>query len=284
MKWGEKMNSLSIPSGFLNNAVIILDCLGSKDLQTGKNLYESIEKHTGLQHSPLIKRCQIGTAAELLGALDKIRLKAEKGLKPIIHIEAHGGAEAGIGVGDTQECVSWNDLVGALGKINKATKNNLGVVMASCFGLHAISEIQISVPAPYYFLIGCDKEILAMDIDRRMEPFYHELLSTGSLNDAMKKVEDRFQQFHAERYFYISFGKYILKGCVGKAREERIMRLTQEVAGGGNRRTRRRVSASARKMTRPTEATFTKYADKFLHGRITVTFREFIRFISSGHN
>ncbi len=57
----------------------------------------------------------------------------------------HGSADDGVEIAATGELVPWDTVVDALRRINKATGNNLEVVAAVCFGLHAIRETIITV-------------------------------------------------------------------------------------------------------------------------------------------
>lgn len=277
------MNTLTVPSTFQNNAIFILDCLGSSDLPTGRHLFEALDALPQTTLKPLIQYWKLQNPAELYFALEWIKAACRQiGVKPIIHFEAHAGANAGIGIGDQQHLVSWLDLARRLREINIETRNNLGVVMAACFCLYAIESIRITEPTPFYFLIGSEQLVSAPYLDMRMEQFYLELCKTGSLNQAMTKVDDQFKQFHAERMFYVGFGRYLRAGCMGEGRQHRIERLMSEIKRARNRKQRRRVAKSAAEMTRPSPRVFRKYANLFLHSRVTVSYSEFLAFIKRG--
>ncbi|GHU36398.1 hypothetical protein AGMMS50256_32940 [Betaproteobacteria bacterium] len=177
--------------------------------------------------------------------------------------------------------VSWAELASYLGKINKATKNNLGVVMASCFGLYAIKAIKITEPSPFYFLIGSDEKVLAGEIDSVMKKFYRVLFQSCSLQIAMKEVDEKFKQFHVEKMFCIVFGNYISQQCIGKGRNSRIENLLSElVRNGMPRENLRSYRKQLKQLVKSNKADFDKYANLFMHGRYSITYEELYAFVA----
>lgn len=277
------MNALTFDSLFSNNAVYILDCLKSSELQTARHLFEEISDLRYETETPYCKIVRITSSAKLFSELDDIRKLCLEGVKPIIHIEAHGGMTSGITVGDNQEQVSWAALSNALGKINNATKNNLGVVMAGCFGLYAIKPIKISEPSPFYFLIGSENEVTAGEIDEAMKKFYRALFQSSSLENAMKQVDERFKQFHVEKMFCVSFGRYIKQQCIGSGRAARVDKLLSELVKDGmppNRENLRKTRKKLKQLVKPSKASFEKFANLFMHGRYSITYEQLYAFVT----
>jgi hypothetical protein len=276
------MHALTFDSGFSNNAVFILDGLKSSELQTAKHLHDELLDLAYTTTTPYCSIFRIGTRAELFSVLEEIKKYCVEGIKPIIHIEAHGRKDSGIAVGDNQEVVSWIELSACLGKINKISKNNLGVIMAGCFGLYAISSIKITQPTPYYFLIGSDDEVKAGEIDEVMKRFYRVLFQSSSLRLSMEQIEERFKQFHAERFFCISFGRYIKRACLGKGRATRVENLVSGAIERGtprNRENLRKLRKHAKQSIKPSKATFDRYAKIFMHGRYAITYEQLYAFV-----
>ena len=120
------MRVLNYNSVFSNNAVFILDGLKSTDLQTARHLDEELSDLSHTTQTPYCSMVRVGSRSELFAALEEIRQYCLEGVKPIIHIEAHGCKDFGIAVGDNQEKIGWGELNGVLGNINTITKNNLG--------------------------------------------------------------------------------------------------------------------------------------------------------------
>lgn len=217
-------------------------------------------------------------------ALDQIRGLCVEGIRPIIHIEAHGGKNTGIVLGDNEEKVSWAVLATHLRRINEATTNNLGVVMAGCFGLYAIQPIKITKPSPFYFLIGSDEKVSAGEIDDVMKNFYRVLFQSNSLQTAMNEVDERFKQFHVEKMFCVAFGRYIKQQCIGKGRQARVEKLLSGLVENGMPRNRENLRSSRKKLkqlVKPSKAAFEKFANVFMHGRYAITYEQLYAFITS---
>lgn len=278
------MNILTFDSRFSNNAVYILDGLKSTELQTAKHLYEELSDLKYETEIPYCSIVSIASRVELFFALDQIREYCIKGIKPIVHIEAHGGKSTGIFLGDKEEQVSWDELVSHLGKINETSKNNLGVVMAACFGLYAIQPIKITKPSPFYFLIGSDERISGGDIDNVMKNFYRVLFQSSSLQTAMKEVDEKFKQFHVEKMFCVAFGRYIKQQCVGKGRRARVEKLLSDLVEKGMPRNRENIRNSRQKikqLVKPSKILFDRYANLFMHGRYSITYEQLYAFVTS---
>lgn len=278
------MRALIFDSVFSNNTVFILDGLMSSDLQTARHLNEELKDLAYKTDTPYCSLIRIGSRSELFLILDQIRSQCDEGIKPIIHIEAHGDENEGIAVGDNQERVSWGELVAALGKINETTKNNLGVVMAGCFGLYAIRPISITKPSPFYFLIGSDTKISAGQIDEVMKNFYRDLFNSNSLQIAMKQVDEQFKQFHVEKMFCVSFGRYIKQQCMGQGRNNRVEKLLSELVVGGipnNKESLINSRKALKRLIKPSKATFERFAKVFMHGRYAITYEQLYAFISN---
>jgi len=275
----------SFSSRFSNNAVIVIDALVESDFQTARHLADDLAPLTLSDGSPYCRYHKVSTVQELLNYLGSIEIECKKGLKPIIHFEAHGSQDAGIQVGEVGEWLNWNQLSEALITINVITKNNLGIVMASCFGFYMISSITIEKPSPFYFLIGSERTVEAGHIDDVMGRFYRKLFDLRSLDDAMTEVQEQFRQFHSERFFCIAFGKYLKKACIGKGASTRSERLLTEVMASGipksreNLRKFRRIAKNLITSSENQRNAFIRTAQYFLHGKVPMSFDEFERFV-----
>jgi len=280
-----KSNEFLFTSQFSNNAVIILDALSDTDLQTARRLSDDLLCLTLSDGTPYCRYVRIESADELLDALETIRHECERNLKPIIHFEAHGSKEEGLQIGASGEYVSWQEISDQLVKINSITKNNLGIVMAACFGLYAISPIKLTSKAPFYFLIGASNDVSAGYIDEAMCRFYRKLFDLRSLDDAMTEVDNEFKQFHSERFFCVSFGKYIRRACMGRGAANRVERLVSKVFDSGtprNRENLRKIRRSAKTFVKSSQRqhdAFARLARNFLHGRVSMSFEDFENFV-----
>lgn len=277
------MTGLTFDSRFSNNAVYILDGLKSSELQTAKHLYEELIDLKYEIETPYCSIVSVSSRAKLFSELDQIQYRCTAGIRPIIHIEAHGGINTGIVLGDNEEQVTWAELAKCLGKINEVTTNNLGVVMAGCFGLYAIQPIKITKPSPFYFLIGSDEKVSAGEIDDVMKKFYRVLFQSNSLQTAMNEVDERFKQFHVEKMFCVAFGRYIKQQCIGKGRSARVEKLLSELVDNGmpsNRENLRNSRKKLKQLVKPSKAAFEKFAKVFMHGRYAITYEQLYAFVT----
>lgn len=275
---------LSITSRFSNNALIIVDALRKSDLQTAIHLRDVVQDATSESHPGYCQYRRVTSGSEFHSFLDEINEGVKNGMRPILHIEAHGDKDLGIQISASGETIPWQTLLPKLQTINKNSKNNLGVVMAACYGLHAIRRLNFMEPSPFYFLVGSEEGVSAGYIDDSMKDFYLELNRTNSLDNAMRKVDKNFKQFHAEKFFYVMFGKYMKRHCMGAGGQRRVERLLTGLRERGvvtNGDTMRAFRRCAKSFVRNPKQAFHKYASVFLHGRISVRYAELEKFIRS---
>jgi len=225
---------------------------------------------------------KVESSSEFFEVLEQINEQTKEGLRPILHFEAHGDKDLGLQIAVTGENISWSSLLIMPQKINKNTKNNLGVVMAACFGLNAIKPLQILQPCPFYFLIGADEPVEAGYIDEVMKLFYLELNQKKSLDCAMNKIDPQFEQFHVEKFFLVTFAKYMKNYCMGAGAKQRVENLLTGVVEKGivhNRVTLRIMRKNAKIFLRSPKRAFNEYSSRFLHGRKSITFEDFQQFV-----
>lgn len=273
--------ALSFTSHFSNNTLIIIDALGEDDLQTGIHLRDDMRDATEVSRPGYCQYFKVESESHFFTVLEKINEHTKNGFRPILHIEAHGDKDSGIRIAASGEFVSWSKLLPKLQEINGNSKNNLGVVMAACFGLNALRPLRIEDPCPFYFLIGSEFEVPAGYIDDALKEFYIELNRQNSLDDAMMKIDAKFRQFHAEKFFFVTFAKYMKNACMGAGAQRRVERLLTEVVQSGsitNRATLRTLRKNAKAFVRLQEHAFNKLSSRFLHGRKSISYEKLRQF------
>lgn len=107
------------------NSIYVLESLRLGDAKTGEDLYDTVIFPGKVRQEDMYTVfVQIPTRKILIERLILIAQAAERANhRPIIHIEAHGGAD-GIEL-TSGEYVSWRDLIPIFTRINIACKNNL---------------------------------------------------------------------------------------------------------------------------------------------------------------
>ncbi|PEH80351.1 hypothetical protein [Burkholderia gladioli] len=281
------ISDLRFTSNFLNSHVFIIDGLTTGELQTGRQLYDDLlDLGYNEAGSASVEYRRVASSGEVLQALEEIVEYARLGCKPIIHFECHGDADGGLQVGGSRDMVSWESIEPLLRRINLASKCNLGVVMAACYGLYAITPLKIHRPTPFYFLIGPQDEVTAGALRNEMPAFYRTLFRTENLDAALASVPS-CRLYHAERFLAVSFGRYLKRGCIGNARLKRVENvLTQLVLGGGvQNRAQMRTARKVLKQRTKADAngpTFTRYAGTFLAGRsCSFTFEQLLLWVTA---
>ncbi|KAB0650288.1 hypothetical protein [Burkholderia diffusa] len=275
-------------SNFLNSHVFIIDGLTFGELQTGRQLYEDLlDLGYNEATSAAVEYRRVASSGELLQALGEIAEYARLGCKPIIHFECHGDADEGLQIGDSRDTVSWEAIEPLLRRINLASKCNLGVVMAACYGLYAITPLKIHRPTPFYFLIGPQDQVTAGTLRQEMSAFYQTLFRTGNLDAALACVPS-CHPYHAERFLAVSFGKYLKRGCIGDARLKRVETVLTQLIWGGGIQNRSQMRAARKVLKQRTKAdangpAFTRYAKTFLAGRsCSFTFEQLLLWVKAG--
>lgn len=164
-----------------------------------------------------------------------IQLAKETNDKPILHIETHGYDDAsGIVFADGSDCL-WSDLKPLLVELNEATKFNLLVCFASCFGAWSLGMIRPMDPAPCWGLIGPSESTNGPELLGGFRAFYRPLLvdqdadagtqalTSWSLNDGYFLVEI------AENWFYKLIDGYLKKDCTKERISERAKLIHSKI-------------------------------------------------------
>jgi hypothetical protein len=272
--------ALHLSSGLTVNSLIWISSLEPNERGTTDRVHDDLQPYfvsIGLPFHSVEPK----STSELLAALDAITKRAKDGLRPMIHFDTHGSKRDGLYIAASHEFVSWQRLVDRLRPINVATGNNLCVVSAACFGLHAITAISIGSPAPFFALIAPENTVSFGFVERRTVPFYEAVFRGLNVVSAHEQnLAPDFKLFLCEKMLLVGLTKYVRNYCMGKGREKRIEELlTQAVAVGlpntpENRQLARR---TAKKHIRPDQALIDRYVQTFLVGKkIDVTINEIV--------
>lgn len=252
---------------FVNGAVYIIDGIGGAARST---VDELLDINYTRPHGRAIVRFQVEDGGDLRIALSKIEDAARQGCAPIIHFECHGHPEQGLQLGNAM--FSWSSLEPMLRRINVACAGNLGVVMAVCYGLLAITPVRITRPAPFLFLIGSESEVKQGRLKDELPKFYSTMFSTGSLEKALECLPS-CRPFHAEILLAIGFGKFLRRTGFGRGRrehiEEKITLARYRLGGYVDENTLRLIRAEAKESTSlvARKAMFTDMSQYFLVGK-----------------
>lgn len=160
-----------------------------KTNKTGRRLYEDL-KLINIQKGRDIDTAYLEAKnkEEFIAILIQLKQDAEKGKWPILHIECHGLEDkSGISLANG-DCIEWAELKPYFTALNVATECNLLVVMAACYGGYMVELVQPIGRAPFLAMISLTKEILPEEILTPLTAFYTELLTSLSLDNAIREL------------------------------------------------------------------------------------------------
>jgi hypothetical protein len=172
----------------------------------------------------LFEKVEPRTAAELFEFLNRLEKRAKAGLRPIIHLDTHGGQADGLYIAESEEFVPWQELVDRLRPINMATENNVCVVSAACFSLHTIMNLDIKAPTPFFVMFAPPREVTFGFIEDKTFAFYEDVfLSRDVMGAHERHLAPKLEQYHCQRLLLKSLGGYIQgnrvngRGAIGSA-------------------------------------------------------------------
>lgn len=264
------------------NRIYIVSSIRSDDYQTAKRLHEDLLALHVANKSPEIHFIQVATVQELQGVLHTIKRDCELGAVPILHIECHGNQDSGLELA-SGESASWQWFVNRCREINISCGNSLGLVLAACFGLYVIKPIKLDARTPFAYVIASDSEVSAGSIDDKMVPFYRNLFETASMDSALAILGEEFKPFYADKFLVLTLAKYIRRGCMGRARDQRREDLISDAIGRGvpnTKANRKAMRKLFKDQVTPRPALLHEYAERFLGRRCSVTFPELMSFVS----
>lgn len=124
---------------------------------------------------------------------------------PYIHFELHGCKE---GFELSGNVVQWESLKGPLVKINKITKNNLFISVASCYGAYLFRILSLREPCPFFGYIGPEDTIFPMELEINFTAFFETLLQEESFDKAIGSLNSTLSQMNSDQ-------KYSFLSCYG---------------------------------------------------------------------
>jgi len=278
------MAELRVDISFTNNMVLILDCLPSDEMQTGKHLFEALRDLPDIKLTGYCNYLKVASRSEFVEALAKVLRLCEKNW-PILHIEAHGDEQSGLLVGGNEsEAFAWDDLANFARECNAACGHNFGLVLASCHGRYLESRVRATEGAPFHFLVSFEGKILAGDAERHMVRFYSMLFRTASIDESFGVLPPEASVFRSHEYFLREYGRHYKRALMGKGRELTIERqvsqmmkmpLVAEYLGV------QKVRAIAKRVTELSEDKYIEQSHRFFHGGVPVPYWEFVGYLRS---
>jgi len=165
--------------------IVVIQSLRPGDLPTGRLLHGEIESAA----KPYGNRLQVHyktvrSADELEFLLNELEAYVTlTGRAPCLHIDCHGDAN-GIQLTDGSY-MPWSRLKPLLANINLASKMNLLLVLACCFGGFFAAECRYLEPVPFAYIVGPGKKIFENQLYALTGGFYSELFRSWDVTKAL---------------------------------------------------------------------------------------------------
>lgn len=144
-----------------------------------------------LNRNGVITTCLYPTSdAELLAGLQSI-LNQELRQGIIIHFIGHGD-NSGVGFGNSQYFLKWEDIYSPLADVNAATNDGLIVNSAfMCYGEN-IFRLAKQAPKPFYAAIGSKTERSLQALDHNIQ-LYKRCLTKDLVEPTLQMINDILQ-------------------------------------------------------------------------------------------
>lgn len=263
---------MQIESSFGCNGIVLISAPRTGEEGASRRLGEDLDLLTTSLGDFIFRHITVASKEQLIELLKSLEPEVQNGFRPILHFDTHGSKEHGLEIGATGELVSWLAITDELRKLNIACKNNLFVFVAACYGFYLFKALTITKPCPFFIMFGPTDLVTFGEVESSVAPFYRHLFQTGSVDDATKVFTCKFEYFHAERMFLISFARYIREKCLGKGGKERrenlLTQTFEETTLPNTAPMRQRLRRQIKKQLEPSPKLMEKYAESFLHGKV----------------
>lgn len=177
--------------------VLIIEWLFDDDVRTGFSLYEWL---SGKLPAGKIEYARCCSTVELEARLDQARHDVPMRGVPIVHIEAHGEAPTsgqtprgfvGPDGNDGGELLAWERLGDILRPLNVASRFNLLVVGAACYGEGLLLGAPGGKPMPFVAVVGYTDTVSQLSLRDSLLELYRSLLLDKSELGLAVEAADR---------------------------------------------------------------------------------------------
>lgn len=223
------MPMISIAEPLQINAIVWIHSLPENEMGPTRRILEDLDAQT-LSGGPHVFTYGIANRAELFQLLDRLAREAAQGLRPIIHLDAHGNQSDGLWLAPDDEWASWDELLERLRAINVATGNNLVVVFALCHGLHLYKLVELTKAAPAYLFAASDDVIHVDFLEQETVPFYREVQQQGAFLGAFEAtLGKKMTLMNCQGLLLKALAHYVKNQCQPKVLDTRAERLASEM-------------------------------------------------------
>lgn len=199
---------------FTLSKIFILESLFDNDLKTGKELFSDVirwkihnEKRLEVEH------LEISNLKDFGEAMSKITSQSNTGVSPLIHFEMHGSKNKDGLILKSRELIDWNYLSNLTREINIASRNNLTISLATCYGAYFLTSIEINKACPFSCCLSTTDISTSEEISKGFSAFFDTLLTNYNINISVselnKSANNKFHFFSAEEFLQTLLRKVI---------------------------------------------------------------------------
>lgn len=195
------------------NEILIVDSIPAGEHNTAQSLVRDMQDwRTAVGGSPpSIAMVRVESAGEFESLIEEsAELAGEGGYVPLLHIECHGSNE-GLAFADGS-ALTWVAIAKLFTLLNIATRLNLVVMIAACFGVDIIRQMNISGRAPVWGIIAPTDEIQSSHLEQAFSAFYGALFTTGNTSTAYRAMK---QTPAGPRFLQVSTEEIFKRVCIG---------------------------------------------------------------------
>ncbi len=212
---------LTISETLQTNTIVWIHSLPENEMGPTRRILEDLEGLSRADGFPVIEYA-VGNRAELEAVFNELTTKAERGLRPVLHVDAHGTVAEGLLLAPSGERVGWAEVIDLIRGLNVATTNNLTCVFALCFGLHLYKQVSLKKAVPAYLYCAPPSEVSVGFLEEQTLAFYREINQTSDVTAAFDAtLGANMESFHCQGLFFQSLLRYIRNYCMGRRRQER---------------------------------------------------------------
>jgi hypothetical protein len=264
--------ALTISETLQTNAIVWVHSLPEQEMGPSRRVLEDLEGLATVGGLPVFVYA-VRNRAELSELFVQLTAEAEQGLRPLLHVDAHGTVAEGLLLAPSGDRVGWSEIIEDLRALNVATANNLTCIFALCFGLHLYKQVSLKRPVPAYFFCAPPEEISVGFLEAQTLEFYRKMNRSLKVTDAFEAtLGGVMQSFHCQGLFLLSLLRYIRTYCIGRMRQDRLERMVTAVFQrdgivNPSSAQLRQVRREIRQALKPGQKTIDSFAPSFLIGR-----------------
>ncbi len=185
-------------ASYNSNKIYLIESLEGQDKQMASDLFNYTIKPNIDKAIEEAEYIEVKNKDEFLQALNRILDDVKNNGKfPYIHIEAHGD-EKGIGLID-DDGIDWPDFTEIIKEINIASRNNLFISMAACYGGYIVSTAATELyhnydpRAPFFGFVGPTETIYPSELESGFKGWFRELLQNRNTKAALLALNKESQ-------------------------------------------------------------------------------------------